>query len=338
MAWFSHYAYFLVCALTIVIAILACLAGVIALLKKPEASKDTIQIKHINTLLEARKTQLQEAILSKDALCAWQKEQKKLQKSLKKSKKDEAEKKPRLFVLPYSDDIRAKNVSNLSKIIDAILLIAHSDDTVLISITTGGGVVNGYGLGASELLRLKQAGIRLIASVDKVAASGGYMMAAVADEIIAAPFAMVGSIGVIAQVPNFYRLLEKHGIHFEQVTAGAYKRTLTAFGENTDADRQKVQEEVNETQALFKAHVAYVRPQVDIDKVATGEVWFGKQAIQLGLVDRLQTFADYVLNMRDSHDIFELTMNKKTGWFQKLSTKIHSFWAINLAQSLETMH
>jgi serine protease SohB len=338
MAWLSHYAYFLVCALTVVIAILASLAGVIALLKKPEASKDTIQIKHINTLLEARKMQLQEAILSKDAFSAWQKEQKKLQKSLKNSKKNETEEKPRLFVLPYSDDIRAKNVSNLSKIIDAILLIAHKDDSVLISITTGGGVVNGYGLGASELMRLKQAGIRLIASVDKVAASGGYMMAAVADEIIAAPFAMVGSIGVIAQVPNFYRLLEKHGIHFEQVTAGAYKRTLTAFGENTDADRQKVQEEVNETQALFKAHVAYVRPQVDIDKVATGEVWFGKQAIQLGLVDRLQTFADYVLNMRDSHEIFELTMNKKTGWFQKLSTKIQSFWAINFAQSLETMH
>jgi serine protease SohB len=309
-----------------------------ALLKKPEESKDSICIKHINTLFDARQKQLQEALLSKDAFSIWEKEQKDLAKSIKKSKKEDNLAKPRLFVIPYVDDIRAKNVLNLSKIIDAILLIAHADDTVLISVTTGGGVVNGYGLGASELMRLTNAGLRLIASVDKVAASGGYMMAAVAHEIIAAPFAMVGSIGVIAQVPNFYRLLEKHGIHFEQVTAGAYKRTLTAFGENTDADRQKVQEEVNQTQALFKAHVAHVRPKVDIDKVATGEVWFGQQALSLGLVDRLQTFADFVLSMRDSHEIFELTMHKKTGLFQKISTKVQAFLALSAVDASNSLH
>jgi serine protease SohB len=327
MVWWLHYGYFLLCTLTIVLGFLACLAGIVALLKKPEDSKDKIRVNDLNKTFKQRKQQLQEAMLSKDAFSQWEKEQKKLAKQNKKSNKKGLKQKPRLFVLPYTDDIRAKNVAALSKMIDAILLIADKKDAVLISITTGGGVVNGYGLGASELLRLKQAGIKLIASVDKMAASGGYMMAAVADEIIAAPFAMVGSIGVVSQTPNFYRLLEKHGIHFEQVTAGEYKRTLTAFGENTDADRQKVQEEVNQTQMLFKEHVASVRPQVDIDKVATGEVWFGQQAIELGLVDQLQTFADYVLSKRQSHQIFELTMKKKKGLFQKLSAQAQHLWA-----------
>lgn len=326
MAWWSHYGYFLICTVTVIIAILGCLAGILLLLKKPEQQDDKIRLKHINKQLDQRQAQLQEAILSKDAFAQWEKQQKKQAKQNKKAKAEEKAK-PRLFVLPYADDIRAKHVSDLSKMIDAILLVANKDDTVLISITTGGGVVNGYGLGASELMRFKQAGVRLIASVDKMAASGGYMMAAVADEIIAAPFAMVGSIGVVSQTPNFYKLLEKHGIRFEQVTAGEYKRTLTAFGENTDADRQKVQQEVNETQVLFKAHVARVRPEVDIDKVATGEVWFGQQALELGLIDRLQTFADFVLSQRESHDIFELTMKKKKGLFQKLSAQAQHLWA-----------
>jgi len=326
MAWWLHYGYFLLCTLTIVLGVLGFFAGLFALLKKPEQSKDKICVKHINKIFDARKERLQEAVLSKDAFSQWEKEQKKLAKTNKKSKKEAKITKPRLFVIPYSDDIRAKNVAALSKMIDAILLIANKDDTVLVSINTGGGVVNGYGLGASELMRLRQANLKLIVSIDKMAASGGYMMAAVADEIIAAPFAMVGSIGVVSQTPNFYRLLEKHGIRFEQVTAGEYKRTLTAFGENTDADRQKVQEEVNQTQVLFKAHVAAVRPKVDIDQVATGEVWFGQQALNLGLVDQLQTFADYMLSQRTTHEIFELTMKKKRGLFQKLSTQAKCLW------------
>lgn len=325
MAWWSQYGYFLLCTFTIIVGVLGCLAGILALLKKPESANNKIKVKHINKDLAEQEKQLQEEILPKEAFVQWEKEQKKLSKQKKpkkKNKKAVADVKPRLFVLPYSDDIRARHVEGLSKMIDAILLVANKKDSVLISITTGGGVVNGYGLGAAELMRLRQAGLKLIASVDKVAASGGYMMAAVADEIIAAPFAMVGSIGVVSQTPNFYKLLEKHGISFEQVTAGEYKRTLTLFGENTDADRQKVQQEVNETQVLFKAHVAKVRPQVDIDKVATGEVWFGSQAIELGLVDKLQTFADYLLSQRQSHEIFELSMKKKKGLFQRLSAQM----------------
>ena len=108
-----------------------------------------------------------------------------------------------------------------------------------------------YGLAASQMQRIRDKKLKLTVCVDKVAASGGYMMAVVADKIIAAPFAVLGSIGVLAQVPNFHRLLKKHDVDFEMLTAGKYKRTLTMFGENTDKGREKFQEDIEDTHVLF---------------------------------------------------------------------------------------
>ncbi len=165
-------------------------------------------------------------------------------------------------------------------------------------------MVHGYGLAASQLRRIRDAGIPLTASVDKVAASGGYMMACVADRIIAAPFAIIGSIGVVAQLPNFNRLLKQHNIDFEQHTAGEFKRTITMFGENTDSGREKFQEELEETHQLFKSFVHDNRPQVDIDAVATGEHWYGSQALSLRLVDDLKTSDDYLLEASKDRDLY----------------------------------
>ena len=176
-----------------------------------------------------------------------------------------------------------------------LLLADKTKDEVLVRLESGGGVVHGYGLGASQLNRLKEKQIPLTIAVDKVAASGGYMMACVADKIVAAPFAILGSIGVIAQIPNFNKVLKKHDVEFEQITAGEYKRTLTMFGENTDSGREKFKQDIEQVHHLFREHVLTARPSLNIEKVATGETWFGSDALELGLVDELKTSDDLLL-------------------------------------------
>ena len=187
-----------------------------------------------------------------------------------------------------------------------MLTLATAMDEVVVKLESGGGMVHSYGLAASQLQRIRNRGVPLTVCVDKVAASGGYMMACIANKIIAAPFAMLGSIGVVAQLPNFNRLLKKHDVDFEMLTAGEYKRTLTLFGENTDKGREKFVEELEQTHELFKVFVQEHRPQVDIDRIATGEVWFGTQAIGKKLVDEINTSDQYLMDQRDSADLYEV--------------------------------
>ena len=191
-------------------------------------------------------------------------------------------------------------------------------DEILVKVESPGGLVHGYGLAASQLRRIRDAEVHLTIAVDKVAASGGYMMACVADRIIAAPFAVLGSIGVLAQLPNFHKLLKKNDIDFELYTAGEYKRTLTMFGENTQKGREKFVEELEQTHGLFKEFVAANRPQLDIDKVATGEVWYGQQAVQEGLVDDLQTSDAFVQERLQDWDVFDVRFVHKKNWQEKL--------------------
>jgi serine protease SohB len=240
-------------------------------------------------------------LLNKDELKEKEKQDKKIAKDKAKADKKSA-KEPksdsevatvsRIFVVDFNGSIDAKEVSSLREEISAILTVAKPADEVFVRLESGGGMVHGYGLAASQLDRVRQHNIPLTASVDKVAASGGYMMACVANKIVSAPFAILGSIGVIAQVPNFNKLLKKNDVDFEQFTAGEFKRTVTMFGENTEKGREKFVEELEETHGLFKAFVTAHRPELDIDKVATGEHWFGTQAKKLGLVDELQTSDD----------------------------------------------
>ena len=212
-----------------------------------------------------------------------------------------------------------EEVSSLREEITAILTVATSDDEVFVRLESGGGMVHGYGLASSQLDRIRQKDIPLTISVDKVAASGGYMMACVANHIISAPFAILGSIGVIAQIPNFSKILKKNDVDFEQITAGEFKRTLTMFGENTDSAREKFAEEIEETHELFKTFVSEHRPSLDIAKVATGEHWFGLKAHELGLVDVIQTSDDYLMQASKDKKILAIKYATKKGLAEKLS-------------------
>jgi serine protease SohB len=202
---------------------------------------------------------------------------------------------PRIFVVDFKGDIRATGSASLREEITAILAVARSGDEVLVRLENAGGLVHEHGLAASQLARLNVQGIPVTVAVDKVAASGGYLMACVADRIVAAPFAIVGSIGVLAQVPNFRRLLDEHGVAVEQVKAGRFKRTVTMFGEVTDEDRAKLREEIEDVHELFQAMVLRHRPSLDMARVATGEYWYGTRALELGLVDVLTTSDDWLV-------------------------------------------
>lgn len=227
-------------------------------------------------------------------------------------------KKSRVFVLNFDGNVSASAVSHLREEVTAILTQATINDEVLIKLESPGGMVHSYGLASSQLDRLRKKGIPLTACVDKVAASGGYMMACVADKILAAPFAIVGSIGVVAQLPNFSRVLKKHDVDFEILTAGKYKRTLTMFGENTDEGREKFVAELEETHELFKRYVSERRPQVDIEKIATGEIWYGSQAKSLALVDDVQTSDEYLVSRIAEADVFEVSFVQKKKLHQRL--------------------
>merc|ERR1712093_845647 len=234
------------------------------------------------------------------------------------------DKKSRLFVLDFKGSMDANEVEHLREEITALLCIAQSEDEVLVRLESGGGVVHGYGLAASQLQRIKEKGLKLTIAVDKVAASGGYMMACVADKLIASQFAYIGSIGVLAQLPNFNKLLKKNDIEFEQHTAGEYKRTLTVFGENNDEGREKFKEEIEEIHVLFKDFVQSQRPDMDIDKVATGEYWPGIKAKSLGLIDDITTSDDYILSHHPEREIFSVKYSVKKNVAEKLGLSVAS--------------
>lgn len=213
----------------------------------------------------------------------------------------------RVFVLSFNGDIAASAVDNLRVEISAVLGAAHDGDEVVVRVESAGGTVHGYGLGASQLARVRGRGVALTVAVDKVAASGGYLMAAVADRILAAPFAVVGSIGVLAQVPNVHRLLKKHDVDVEVLTAGRFKRTLDVLGENTDEGREKLREELADVHALFQEYVGSWRPKVDLEQVATGEAWYGQRALDRALVDELITSDEYLARACEDADVFEVS-------------------------------
>ena len=283
-----------------------------------------LEVENVNHKLDDLADLLQEALLEK-------KDYKKYLKDKKKHSGDDDSDKKSLFVLNFKGDIQAKTVDELRDEVTAILTVARPGDDVLIAIESPGGTVHGYGLGAAQILRLKAAGLNVTAAVDKVAASGGYLMACVAPKIIAAPFAILGSIGVLAQVPNFNRLLKKHDVDYEEITAGEYKRTMSILGEITPKGREKFQEQIQDTHNLFKDFVKEHRPQVSLPEVATGEYWFGTRAKNLGLVDEIQTSDAFILSHKDTHRIFKLKYHGK----KSFSEKIQESFAEGLARAAE---
>ncbi|MDH5499859.1 MAG: protease SohB, partial [Gammaproteobacteria bacterium] len=248
----------------------------------------------------------------------------KAEKSRQKAEAKSSETRPRSFVIDFKGDLKASAAASLREEVSAILDLATSDDQVIVRLENHGGVVHEHGLAASQLARIRDREIPLIVSVDKVAASGGYLMACVASRIVAAPFAILGSIGVIAQIPNFNRMLDSHGVDFEQVTAGQYKRNVTMFGKNTDADRAKLKEELEDVHALFKAAVSKYRPSLDLDKVATGEHWYGTRALELGLVDDLKTSDEFLTELAKDRELYRVSYKIKQPLPKRLMANVDS--------------
>ncbi len=224
-----------------------------------------------------------------------------------------------LYVLEFDGDVHAEEVKNLREEVSALLHIAGKKDEVLLKLTSPGGAVNSYGLAASQLVRIRDKGLNLTVAVDEVAASGGYLMACVANRIVAAPFAIVGSIGVVAELPNFHKVLEKYNIDYEQFTAGEYKRTVTMFGENTDEAKAKFKDELTEIHDVFKDFVQQYRPSLDIQTIATGEYWLAVKAQKLGLVDELQTSDAYILEAIKERNVYSIKYVEKTTVRQGIS-------------------
>ncbi len=274
-------------------------------------------VEHLNRQFEDSADGLRLAIEGKGrykkAVKARQKERKREDKARAKAEST----KPRLYVLDFKGDLRASAVTSLREEVSAVLRVAKTGERVLLRLENSGGTVHEHGLAASQLTRLKRHGLTLLVAVDKVAASGGYLMACVADRLIAAPFAIVGSIGVLAQLPNFHRMLEEKGIDFEQITAGRHKRTLTMFGENTDEGRAKLKEQVEEIHELFKNQIREHRPQVDIERVATGEHWYGVRALELNLVDEIKTSDDVLLEAASDHDLYHIAYKRRRKWQER---------------------
>lgn len=310
-----EYGLFLAKAVTIIITIGIILALIAASSQKNRGAgseNGTIEITKFNEQYDETKKLLRSAVLDQETLKKENKAVKKAEKAKKKeSSKDEKNSRKRVYIIDFEGDIKASAVENLREEITAVLTLATPEDEVIVRLESTGGMVHSYGLASSQLKRIVDKEIPLTVCVDKVAASGGYMMACVAPKICSAPFAIIGSIGVVAQLPNFHRLLKKNDIDFELLTAGEYKRTLTMFGENTDKGREKFTEDLETTHQLFKDFVIEQRDIVDIDKVATGEIWFGQQAKDMRLVDELITSDDYIIQQVDNADIYGVTFTRK---------------------------
>ena len=282
-----------------------------------------IRVSHLNARVNEQRKKIAQTTASRLELFQ-------LAQQLAKEAKIRRKNNQKIFVLDFKGDIQASAVENLREEITLILATAKAGrDRVVVRLESPGGMVHGYGLAAAQLVRLRDAGFHLTICVDKVAASGGYMMACIANEIISAPFAVVGSIGVVAQVPNFNRLLKEHNVDFELYTAGQYKRTVTMFGENTPEGKAKFEEELQQTHVLFKHFVEKYRPQLNVDKVATGEHWYGQDALDLNLVDKLQTSDEYLLALLPQHDVYVINTRKKATLGEKLGLQ-----AAQMADSL----
>ncbi|HSX19709.1 MAG TPA: protease SohB [Gammaproteobacteria bacterium] len=296
---------------------------------KAGRSRESLEIENINDKLDDYKSTIEAAVLTKDEYKAIVKKQKKEDKKELKERKarlklgEEDPYKPRLFIVKFEGDMHASEVENLREAVTTILSIAKEMDEVLVLVESPGGIVHSYGLAASQLVRIKQKNIKLTISVDLIAASGGYMMACVADRIIAAPFAVLGSVGVLAEIPNFYGLLKKHDIDIEHHTAGEYKTTLTMLAKNTEKGREKFQEELQDIHTLFKQFVSTNRPQLDMSKIATGEAWYGEKALELGLVDAIQTSDDYIVEKAANSDVYEVSIQVHETLKHKLSNLLY---------------
>jgi len=319
MDFLIEYGLFLLKTLTFLIIIAVPLLLIFSSKGKNSPVSGSLKITNLSDKFENMASAIKSLSLNKA-------ERKKLFKEKKKkfkAKKNQAVTKP-VYVLNFNGDIEASSVENLKEEISAILKSETKCQELVLRLESPGGTVIGYGLCAAQLQRLRDAGIKITACVDKVAASGGYMMACVCNKIVSSPFAIIGSIGVVAAIPNFHKILKKNDVDYELHTAGEYKRTITMFGETTPAGRKKFKEHLEEIHILFKDHIKKFRPKLNMKKIATGETWEGIKALEVGLVDEISTSDEYLLNLSKKHEIFEISYITKQNLQDRFSGFISS--------------
>ncbi|WP_405236511.1 protease SohB [Lentisalinibacter orientalis] len=322
--FFANYGLFLAKTITFVAAVLVIIAAGAAASRKVSGGEG-LKVENLNERYRKLAGTLKRSVVNRKAAKALAKAEKAAAKKAAKSAAKSDESRPRTFVVDFKGDIKATGVAALREEVSAVLAVAGEGDEVLLRLENAGGMVHEHGLAASQLVRLREAGVKLTVAVDRVAASGGYLMACIADRIVAAPFAILGSIGVLAQLPNFNRMLDNHGVEFEQIAAGKYKRTVTMFGKNTEEDRDKLRQELEEVHTLFQDAVGRYRPDLDMEKVATGEHWYGTQAIALSLADELATSDELLVKAVEDRDVYKVTYEIK----QPLPKKVlHSMDAL----------
>lgn len=316
MEWLAEYGLFAAKALTALVVVFIILVMVASLRGRQRRGEGVLQVTRLNDQLANMTDRLGQAVLDKPALKALHKSRKQEARARSKGGAD----RDKVFVLNFHGDIKASALESLRHEVTAVLELATPRDEIVLRLESGGGMVHAYGLAASQLTRVRDAGVPLTICVDKVAASGGYMMACIGDRVLAAPFAMLGSIGVVAQLPNFHRVLKKHDVDYEMLTAGEYKRTLTLFGENTEKGREKFQEDLENIHRLFKQFVSRYRPVLNVDEVATGEVWFGTEALQKALADEIRTSDEYISQRIRQADVFEVHFHRPKKLQDRLSS------------------
>ncbi|MBC7184073.1 MAG: protease SohB [Marinobacter sp.] len=343
MEFLTEYGLFLAKIVTFVVAALVVISVIMSAAQKDRGDHEgegELKIRKLNEKYRVLREAIQARLMSEPERKAFQKARKKAKKEEKKAAKakkhdDAGEESPgKVYVLDFDGDIKASDTDPLRRAITAVLSVADPEkDEVVIRLESGGGLVHSYGLAAAQLDRIRSKGVRLTACVDKVAASGGYMMACVADKIVASPFAILGSIGVVAQLPNFHRFLQKNDVDFEVLTAGEHKRTMTIFGENTDKGRQKFLEDLEDTHVLFKEYVSERRPDLDIAAVANGDIWFGKRALEVKLIDEIKTSDEYLIEACDRADVVSVAYQRKRTLPEKLGLATsaaleHTVWKV----------
>jgi serine protease SohB len=315
----QHILLFLGQTLIVVLAIVAVLVAVGILIAKAKEQK-TFKIELMNENLKDHVHILENVLKGKNEIKSEKKKKKIEEKEKAKAISEGTYYKSRIFVLDFlKGDIKASATEHLREEISTVLGVATPKDEVVIRVESPGGLVNSYGLAAAQLLRIRSAGIPLTVCVDQVAASGGYLMACTANKIISAPFALIGSIGVVAQVPNFNRLLKKHDVDYKEYTAGDYKRTVSLFGEITEKGEAKFKEQLELTHDMFKTFVGKYRTKLNLEQVATGEFWYGEKALSLGLVDEIRTSDDYIYNRSEDQQIVRISYENKPSLSDKLS-------------------
>jgi serine protease SohB len=343
LEFLTEYGLFLAKVVTFVVAAIILASVIFSATQRDRSDHEgegELKIRKLNDQYRKLKESIQSRLMSDAEHKAWQKQKKKEEKAEKKSAKqdktaeEEKASKPRIYVIDFDGDIKASDTDTLRRSVSAVLSVANPEtDEVVVRLESGGGLVHAYGLAAAQLDRIRSKGVPLTACVDKVAASGGYMMACVADKIIASPFAVLGSIGVVAQLPNFHRFLQKTDVDFEVLTAGEHKRTLTVFGENTEKGRQKFLADLEDTHGLFKEYVSERRPALDIQAVANGDIWFGKRALEVKLIDDIKTSDEYLIEACDRGEVVSVSFQRKRTLPERLGLATsaaleHTVWRV----------